>query len=388
MSGDASLHTACHKGAFDTVVAMLQKPGCNVDAAAAFIGYGGRLPLVLACNNGHHEIARLLLKSRADVDHATNTGKTALHAVSARGDVDMVRILVHEAGASVDSKTANGTTPLMIAARRGHYELVKLLVASRADVHHFAVGGMAGFSTTPLIAAVRGGHFEIVKWLVDKCGVTISRHKAQGYTAVSLSAYLGHLRITKCLMSSRNSTTVPAPGGCSLLYAATSNNQVATVRWLLERDASMIDHKHTRTRLTPLGFAAIAKYDLCVISLVAARADISTIPKHVCLSPNVIGVVSRWNNVTFTSHINALQKAVTNALPWLHADVVRTHARHNYHHHTHHTLHCTHTCHAHTHNSNTQVSMILALVRPHLVELMLSCYSQGEDDLEANTRHQ
>ena len=61
------------------------------------------------------------------VDVPDSNGWYPLHAASARGDVQGVRLLL-ESGASINVQTDNGQTPLHYAVSKGHLEIVKLLL--------------------------------------------------------------------------------------------------------------------------------------------------------------------------------------------------------------------------------------------------------------------
>ena len=76
---------------------------------------------------------RLLLKAGADVNKAsTDNGVTPLLIAAEEGHEAIVRLLL-DAGANFNTALNNGTTPLDIAQREGHTEIVTLLTNASVD---------------------------------------------------------------------------------------------------------------------------------------------------------------------------------------------------------------------------------------------------------------
>ena len=93
----------------------------------------GRTPLFMACELGKfdlpnsHQLARILVANRADVNKATRSGETPLYIAAKEGDIDIVKLLV-ESGAVVDQKVIwNDKTPRAAAREAGHDDVVKWL---------------------------------------------------------------------------------------------------------------------------------------------------------------------------------------------------------------------------------------------------------------------
>jgi ankyrin repeat protein len=69
---------------------------------------------------------------------------------------------IHDAAAA-NARDVNGWTPLMAAAQRGEPDVVRELLATGADPHAVAPGGV-----TALLAALEGGNREVVLTLLDE----------------------------------------------------------------------------------------------------------------------------------------------------------------------------------------------------------------------------
>ncbi|RUS14471.1 ankyrin repeat-containing domain protein, partial [Endogone sp. FLAS-F59071] len=101
----------------------------------------GWTPLFICTQNGHVELANLLLKFGADVNikfkfpdiNAKDTiGWTLLHNAMNQKDIEMAKILMCELGANVNAKDNGGWTPLHHCALSGHINMVKLLIGEGA----------------------------------------------------------------------------------------------------------------------------------------------------------------------------------------------------------------------------------------------------------------
>jgi ankyrin repeat protein len=103
--GRSSLHQAAVTGDADQVTRLISE-GENVSAAdGSFL-----TPLHLACQQGHLEVARLLVAAGAPVDLRDSYGNTPLwRAVFAfqGGDPELIRLLL-DAGADPDSRNDMG----------------------------------------------------------------------------------------------------------------------------------------------------------------------------------------------------------------------------------------------------------------------------------------
>lgn len=94
---------------------------------------GGRTALHVAAARGDTEILQLLLDQRLSV---TGGGSwTPLHEAALNGNYEAARLLLR-AGAPVNAReNSNGGTPLHVAAFNGHLKVVQLLLASGANVN-------------------------------------------------------------------------------------------------------------------------------------------------------------------------------------------------------------------------------------------------------------
>src|SRR5437899_1059282 len=104
------IHDAAKGGDVATVKALIQRS----PALAFSRDREGATPLHLAAQNGHKDVAEVLLGNHADVN-AKNDGTTPLHLAAHEGYKDVVEVLLAH-HADVNIKTDDGVTPLDVAA--------------------------------------------------------------------------------------------------------------------------------------------------------------------------------------------------------------------------------------------------------------------------------
>ncbi|KAJ9439343.1 hypothetical protein DIPPA_22644b, partial [Diplonema papillatum] len=117
--------------------------------------------LLIASEEGHLEVVRLLLTYGADVKYRAHYGSTALMLAS-REHPEVVELLL-EHGADVDAKNSEGNTALMIACSAGCEDSVRELVRHRASTTERNTEG-----STAEGLAIESGHTEIANFLRHK----------------------------------------------------------------------------------------------------------------------------------------------------------------------------------------------------------------------------
>jgi len=187
--GLTPLHYAVHCG-YEKLVDFLLRHGADPNAK----DIGGNTPLHISAFEGHPatiilplelgsrseepetymRIAKLLIKSGADVNMKNNGGRTPLHAAVLQNRIDIVRLLL-ESGADPNARCRNlylappdggelallpasEVTPLHMAANGGYEDLVKLLLESGADPT-----ARDSLGRTPAEVAEWSGHRELAR---------------------------------------------------------------------------------------------------------------------------------------------------------------------------------------------------------------------------------
>jgi ankyrin repeat protein len=121
--------------------------------------------LYLACQEGYHDMAALLISHGADVNKYTRDDIPCvpLHMACQYGHTRVAKLLLRN-GANVDAvQTRENITSLCLAIRYLHADIALLLIESGASIHIQNTQGV-----TALMVAANRGLVDVIKVLVDK----------------------------------------------------------------------------------------------------------------------------------------------------------------------------------------------------------------------------
>ena len=126
-----SLEQAISRAHMQTIKSFIAQ-GVDINAR----NIRGHAPIHLATAKGNRDVVQLLLENGVGVNVVgTDSGCTALHYAASLGHVDLCELLVRY-GAETDAQTARLETPLHLAVARGHTEMVAILLkySARLDI--------------------------------------------------------------------------------------------------------------------------------------------------------------------------------------------------------------------------------------------------------------
>ncbi|XP_045501396.1 protein fem-1 homolog CG6966 [Colias croceus] len=221
---------------------------------------GGATPLVIACRNGHYDVAEYLIeRCKADIeqpgsvtfDGETIEGAPPLWCAAAAGHLPLVRLLVR-AGANVNSTTRTHSTPLRAACFDGHYDIVKFLVENGADIE---IANRHGH--TCLMIACYKGHIRIAKYLLS-LNADVNRKSVKGNTALHDCAESGSLHILKMLLGHGATMDVDSYGMTPLL-AASVTGHTHIVEHLINGETGLVTRQQRIDALELLGATYVDK---------------------------------------------------------------------------------------------------------------------------------
>lgn len=187
--GEGSLLEAAFNGKFEKAESLIK---ANPSLVFNQIGYGQQLPLHLAVQYGHKDIAELLLANKADVEaHAYGNWTPLLDAVFG-GHKDIVELLL-EHQAKVNYADNWGRTPLHVAAENSYSDIAALLLEHNASPNVVNQDGW-----TPLHQAAAAGCKELVAVLLDHNADASIKDKT-GRTPLDLAVKNAHTNVVDLL---------------------------------------------------------------------------------------------------------------------------------------------------------------------------------------------
>lgn len=162
----------------------------------------GRMPLMVAAEEGDAQAIRSLLQQGADPDRTDNQGNTALFYAAKGGNQEAVRLLVQGNPALVSLRNNAGETAATVAARNGKASVLAMLIDSRANPYE--VSG----EKTLLIHALESGSRETVQALVQQLklresGAWRSQHASSLFPRDPCEE-LGKMLVGACASSMKN----------------------------------------------------------------------------------------------------------------------------------------------------------------------------------------
>ena len=285
--GRTALFYATVKGSYITVKQLLQHPGIDVNRVD---NLAGRSPLIIAAARNYCELVELLLESGANpmlrdrqsggtamyraIDNGCTSvirtmlrydnvnlrcldddGHSLLHAASASGQIEIVRLL-KEKNLDPNALDKQGQTTLHGASRHGKFEAVKVLLELGANP---AIKD--NFGRTPSTVAWQYGHTQIMDILEGKAttaqGSSTSIRNAKNLPLWSL-ARLGLMDlIQEAFAAGKSEPPSREPGSDNTaLHCAIEVGKTDILRVLLQNDRESIDHVNRYLR-TPLHVASV-----------------------------------------------------------------------------------------------------------------------------------
>jgi ankyrin repeat protein/GTPase SAR1 family protein len=179
---------------------------------------------------GHMEVVKVLLKAHAKIDKVTldRSRSTPLMLAAQEGHHDIVNLLIL-CSANVDKNNSYGLTALHIGSMEGHMEVVKVLLKAHAKIDKVTLDRSR---STPLMLAARKGHQNIITHLIT-CGASVDKKDLNNRTALHYASERGNLEMVKLLLNAGAKIDgvdicLPTP-----LMLATCTNNAAIISYML-----------------------------------------------------------------------------------------------------------------------------------------------------------
>ena len=202
--GATALMLAAQEG-HPQIAKILLAAGANPNAAED----GGMTALMWAAGPGHAEIVKVLLDAGADPNAVRNNDGTALMLAMSYGHPEVAKMLL-DAGADPNAVDDDGGTALMAAAVKGYHEVAKMFLVADVNLNAAANDGM-----TALMWTAQEGHPEFAKMLLAAGANPNVARKNDGLTSLMMAAYYSHPDVAKILLDCGASPTQKTNNGFS-----------------------------------------------------------------------------------------------------------------------------------------------------------------------------
>ena len=188
---DSALHNCIRRGHVDAAQKLILEGPPRI---VQVVNRKGVSPVILAAQNGHLALVKLLLEHGANILHVTRTGSTAVLQAAHFGHLDVVKLLVGINKDLLERCNQRKTTPLMRACQENHLHVVKFLCEQGVRVNEKNLQGM-----TALMLASQRGNAEICDCLTQR-GADLNAMTEQASTSLILACKREHLQTVEVLV--------------------------------------------------------------------------------------------------------------------------------------------------------------------------------------------
>lgn len=221
---EKSFHAAAGAGDMMAITAFLDA-GINPNAQNAS---DGRTPLISAAARGDLEVVKLLLERGADVNIKDKENYTALfHAIEAMYE-EVALVILDQPNIDPNARGLNGVTALMSYAWRDNKDAVKKLLDRGADVN-----GQDNDGDAALHGVAKSGNMEILNMLLEK-GANPNLKNKLGGTPLMWAAVFGNEDAAQRLLARGADRSLKDVDGMTALDWAVKNKREKVVA-LLQR---------------------------------------------------------------------------------------------------------------------------------------------------------
>ncbi|VDI48498.1 Hypothetical predicted protein [Mytilus galloprovincialis] len=222
-------------------------------------------PLYIACHQGHTGVVKMLIRNKANIDMCRNTGSSPLDIACQEGHTQVVQILIRN-NAVINKCRDTGATPLYTACQEGHTLIVQMLIENTAEINR-----CMNTQASPLFAACQKGHTDVVQILI-KNKADIFKCRYTGESPLFVACQEGFTEVVKILINNKADIFKCDNKDVSPLYIACQEGHAKVVQMLITNKADINQCRDTGA--SPLYVACQEGRSDVVQILINNKADI------------------------------------------------------------------------------------------------------------------
>lgn len=181
-------------------------------------------PLIMAANEGHVEVCKVLLKAGADPLAKDKDGRTPLHDAAGLGRLEVVQLLSTQKHL-VDRRDNAGYTPFLMAAYHGFPNVCDTLLQAGADLN----AKTAEHERNVMHVAACQGRINMIRFLAQHKHLINSKDK-HDHTPLALAALFSTREVCKELLALGENPEIVNNHGRNVLLLAASKGNASVVQ--------------------------------------------------------------------------------------------------------------------------------------------------------------
>ena len=321
-NGASPLHVACEKGNLSLVRTLIRDYHADINDKDRF----GNAPFILALENGKDEVINMLVLISEFGYNPTNikgrNDVSPLHIACKKGNLSLVRTLIHDYHADINDKDISGKTPFTLALENERDEVMLVLI-SEFGCDPTNIKGVLGVSS--LHVACKKGNVSLVRTLIRDYHADINHEDSYGKTPFALALNYRRDEVMLVLVSEFGSDPTNIKGGLGMspLHVACKKGNLSLVRTLIRDYHADINDKDSYCE-TPFTLALENERDEVMLVLISEfgydptdiKGDDGVSPLHVACKKGNLSLV---RTLIHDYHANLIDKDIIGDAPFMSA---------------------------------------------------------------------
>lgn len=230
----------------------------------------------MAATYGHVEVAKLLLKAKADIRSPSisaqkpSTALLPIHVAAQNGHLKIIKLFLEHEKILIYLVDSEDKKPIHFAAKQGHLEIIKFFLEQDKNL----INEKDNNGQTPLLLAASEGHMDAVIYLLEQGAELFNANAQNSKNPFFHAAVNGHVEMAKFL-AKKDPTLFKNSEPQKILVLAARYNHVEIIQYLLDEDVqpATLELNHPGNYVDPLTIA-VQNGHLEVVKVLLAHSPI------------------------------------------------------------------------------------------------------------------